>query len=251
MRPRTAAVCRVEVYGVRAKSFSYHENLFQIVPKSDNRQMGVFVGGALHWSTNYFYPDILALDLGTETFRKIPQPDYDRNSWVLMSIGVIRSCLCISAVDKRNKLADIWVMDEYGDIQSWRLVFRIKDCIPTSVVPIEMNRGRILLKMDGFKFVWCGPEENKMELQEMMVDESGFYEAVYWLESLVKVSVNDYDGGDEKQVMERKESHLEKLFEQEKSWNSRPAFVNPFHHFNIPLLNHFYDYNFFEAMLED
>ncbi|CAN1308550.1 F-box/kelch-repeat protein At3g06240, partial [Linum perenne] len=216
----------VEIYHVRAKSFTRKHGL-QLghwMSTHDHEQMGVFVGGALHWRIGdmkmpKYY--ILALDLGSETFRYIPQPDYGEMWCEMMSIGVVDECLCVCVLHKRSGgEIDIWVMDEYGDIDSWCLVVGIEDYVPKSVVSISWNGGQIVLKLDGFVLVWCDQREKNLYQVVRSRLEDGYYRVIYCLESLVKVCPNRSPEVDvhDKQVR-RKEEHKAKLVEQDKSSN--------------------------------
>ncbi|CAJ2641525.1 unnamed protein product [Trifolium pratense] len=86
---------------------------------------GVFVGGTVTWlayevsNRNISYV-IVSLDLKTESYQKIPQPDLKKDHWTL---GMFRDCLCIFASNKM--LLDVWIMQEYGIKESWTKLYNV------------------------------------------------------------------------------------------------------------------------------
>lgn len=84
------------------------------------RSSGEFVSGKLNWLV---YPDdsvtvrpIVSLDLGTEDYQEILQPDCGEEGIEMVNsstLGVLRDCLCIL------RGQDIWLMKEYGNRDSW------------------------------------------------------------------------------------------------------------------------------------
>ncbi|CAN1129985.1 hypothetical protein LINPERHAP2_LOCUS5560 [Linum perenne] len=102
----------------------------------------------------------------------------------------------------------------------------------------------IMVKLCGRKFVWLD-EAKKMVVEDVGL-EFGYeyyeYEAMYCLESLVKIfnlhqEVDDDDDSYSCKLVKRKE-HLRKLADQEMAWKSRcPSLTYfPFLNFEFPLL---------------
>ncbi|PRQ30969.1 putative F-box domain-containing protein [Rosa chinensis] len=85
-----------------------------------------FVSGALHWMADQepsLTRVIISLDLTSETYIEVPQPDYEYSS-ELAEVGASRGCLCLLAYDN-DEYYDIWVMNEYGVRESWTKSIKI------------------------------------------------------------------------------------------------------------------------------
>ncbi|CAN1351313.1 F-box protein CPR1 [Linum perenne] len=220
-----------EIYNIRRKGFSGRIRYpFMRSMGIIEEQRGVFVGGALHWFffdlSGFFVYVILALDLGSNTFRMLPHPSYDFSygKMTSMSIGIVASSLSVCSFYKEDGLSkvSIFVMSEYGNGESWNKIYSFQDLVPKSVVPLGSNGDRVLLKLDGCKLVWLDEVEETATLMSL---EDGSFDAVFCLESLVKVfPVRDEEEDDEE--VKRKE-HEKKLAEQEKTWkNSGPSMLD-------------------------
>jgi F-box interacting protein len=84
------------------------------------RSSGEFVSGTLNWlvylADSVTVRPIVSLDLGTESYQEILQPDYGEEGAEMVNfidLGVLRDCLCIL------RGQDIWLMKEYGNRDSW------------------------------------------------------------------------------------------------------------------------------------
>ncbi|XP_074286844.1 F-box protein CPR1-like [Silene latifolia] len=107
----------VNVYSVKKSTWKQVESCPYLYDYS-----GVFVGGSIHWIASNYWDDspfIARFDLTEERICKVPAPsaingdpcEYD----VLMVLG---GCLCICNSFPRDEI-NIWVMKEYGVLQSW------------------------------------------------------------------------------------------------------------------------------------
>ncbi|CAJ2663126.1 unnamed protein product [Trifolium pratense] len=90
---------------------------------------GVLVSGAVNWmvydaSSNSSV--IVSLDLEKESYQKFSHP-YLENDYY-SNLGVVEGCLCIFAHWKM--LFDVWIMNEYGNKESWT---RLYSCVPFTV----------------------------------------------------------------------------------------------------------------------
>ncbi|OMO64937.1 hypothetical protein COLO4_31682 [Corchorus olitorius] len=96
----------------------------------------VYVSGALNWiartnnTTNHneVHSTIIGLDLNTENARdlRFPYKPNDPLLFLIDSIGVLDGKLC--AAGRKNgqeEVIDIWVMEEYGKEESWKILFSI------------------------------------------------------------------------------------------------------------------------------
>ncbi|XVF28010.1 hypothetical protein REPUB_Repub14bG0158900 [Reevesia pubescens] len=86
------------------------------------RANGVFAGGALHWVLTQKVQlseenVIVALDLGVENYREVPQPEYTDKGFQL-NVGFLGGCLSAMA-NYGDVRVDLWVMKEYGVKESW------------------------------------------------------------------------------------------------------------------------------------
>ncbi|CAN1351312.1 F-box protein At4g22390 [Linum perenne] len=184
-----------EIYNLRNRDFTGTIHFPVRRTGGSEEKRGVFVHGALHWiifnrlTLSYA---LLALDLAMNTFRELPQAKY-HFSWG-KSIAVVDSCLSVCSFYKEEEEANIvgiYVMKEYGNGESWDKIYSFQDPVPESavlesVVPVWGNGDRLLLKLDGGrKLVWFDKVEDDMV--EAMNPEDGLFDAVYCLESLVKI----------------------------------------------------------------
>ncbi|XP_059650477.1 F-box/kelch-repeat protein At3g06240-like isoform X4 [Cornus florida] len=104
----------------------------------------VLVNGCLHW---FSYRDsiyvIAAFDLADEKFPDVQIPSSLDNSKFDMQcckLGVLGECLCL-LVPQYSHTTDIWVMKEYGVIESWTKF--------TSVCGLDMYMTKFLCFVDG------------------------------------------------------------------------------------------------------
>jgi F-box interacting protein len=84
---------------------------------------GIFVSGTINWAVRGKHSSwvILSLDLRKESYQEISQPEY--GPLFNLSLGVSNDCLCILAQNKT--ILDGWVMNEYGNKESWTKLFAV------------------------------------------------------------------------------------------------------------------------------
>ncbi|KAG8656300.1 hypothetical protein MANES_04G117533v8 [Manihot esculenta] len=144
---------RVMVYSWKRKSLTRVEDLlgYSIIPTHNNPQPGgVLVGGSLHWVVNgkgnVKDRVILAFGLGDEKFFELPKPQMESENISLHMVEIGGSlALCSSWPHWMN---EIWVMKEYGVMESWTKLFNLTNsnrisgniCI-RSHVPVKLNSG--------------------------------------------------------------------------------------------------------------
>ncbi|CAN1785264.1 F-box protein CPR1 [Linum perenne] len=192
-----------EVYGVRDRGIMRTIHLPGVIWRTGCKRIGAFVSGALHWCPLDFQEAkyvILALDLGSLTFRRLPHPNYKfghehDEEWVVINIGVVDSCLCVCERRKNGDEIGIWVMKEYAKVESWTMIYCVKDSVaPNSVIPVGSHGGRILMMFDVRRLVWCDPWDGYQDIPMGGMDlGDGFHKAVYCLESLVKLFPEDWE----------------------------------------------------------
>ncbi|GLU15700.1 hypothetical protein SLE2022_321700 [Rubroshorea leprosula] len=158
---------------------------------------GVFASGSLHWVVSYKDEPsdenvIVALDVGLEEYREVPQPEYTDNKKFRLDVGVLGGCLCLMA----NYLShvDLWVMREYGVKESWSKLLSLAcdDVVGSlrSMKPLAYSRSgdQVLLEQDNTNLVWYDLKMKKAK----NVSASGmpyFYKSEICLQSLVSADV--------------------------------------------------------------
>ncbi|OMP05920.1 hypothetical protein COLO4_08445 [Corchorus olitorius] len=129
----------VEIYRVFDGSMKKIANFPSGFPYS--RREGILLNGALHTlglniessvengvETKTSTWSIVALDLVTETFRHVPQPEFDDGGFKAeeMSMGLycVGDSLCLVR-GFHEAFGDVWVMKQYGVEESWVKLVRI------------------------------------------------------------------------------------------------------------------------------
>ncbi|CAN1160927.1 F-box protein CPR1 [Linum perenne] len=219
-----------EIYGVRSNSFSRRISLPTAFKMHYSLKcIGVFVGGSIHWCIDTNSLVIHAIDLVSNTYHQLQFPDYNfgETGFATFNVGIADTRLSLCGVSKERPKICIWVMEEYGNPESWNMLYYIDYywCFPYSVTTLGSNGDKIKLLIDWQKFAWCDPSKNKDETISINYTKwpNGYYEAEYCLESLVKIFPNQTadvkkDDADEKQ--------LKKLADQEITEDELPAFLN-------------------------
>ncbi|XP_022723214.1 F-box protein CPR30-like, partial [Durio zibethinus] len=172
---------------------------------------GVFATGALHWVLTQKVQlseknVIVALDLGAENFREVPQPEY-KDKIFQLNVGVLGGCLCAIA-NYDHVRVDLWVMKEYGVKESWTKLFSIasEEVIGSLrfVKPLAYSRSgdQVLLEHDNINLFWYDLKKKKKVNDVWIPGMPHTYETEIWLQSLVSLDVNrrQHDGEDNKGI---------------------------------------------------
>ncbi|CAN0897110.1 F-box protein CPR1 [Linum grandiflorum] len=195
-----------EIYGVRS-------NCFYSIPLAyadwnnncSSSLIGVFYGRSLHWcnwNCNVSQHVIDAIDIVSNTYRKLHLPETtfgNRYRIQFVTVGVVDGCLCLSAFHMDGREIGIWVMEEYGNSESWNRIYCIlRDDVKLPVCPFNVtylrrNGDKILLMID-----WCilvsydRAKKNVDEAKFLTSTDCWFAsrETIYCLESLVKIFPN-------------------------------------------------------------
>ncbi|CAN0928524.1 F-box protein CPR1 [Linum grandiflorum] len=191
-----------EIYGVRSKGFFATITL----PASNwtnsclRKSMGVFFGSSLHWCTCIQYNTdghaMHSIDIVSNTYRRLhlPETTFGRIWW--LNVGIVDNRLCLSGALRGNGEIGVWVMEEYGNSESWNRIY----CFQNeggliNVNPVGSDGDKILLMLNMHTFFWCDP--TKKSLDEITFNMGGTnsrwktYEVVFCLESLVKIFSNN------------------------------------------------------------
>ncbi|GAU20092.1 hypothetical protein TSUD_381840 [Trifolium subterraneum] len=87
---------------------------------------GRFVSGTVNWLvSNVWHASpsvIISLDLDTESYQEIMLPDHGLK-YVVTTLVVFKDCLSIFVVSET--FSDLWLMDEFGNTESWAKLFLI------------------------------------------------------------------------------------------------------------------------------
>ncbi|KAG5531226.1 hypothetical protein RHGRI_025997 [Rhododendron griersonianum] len=93
--------------------------------------LGNFLNGSLLWlvcvdnsGPGYSYV-IVSLDLEKETYGEVLQPNYGK-AHPDLELCVLERCLGVLCTSPKNHI-DVWIMKEYGKIDSWTKLFTIQD----------------------------------------------------------------------------------------------------------------------------
>ncbi|CAN1143813.1 F-box protein CPR1 [Linum perenne] len=198
---------RAEIYCIRSKWVSWTIPLPHAYWNCCvHKFIGVFFCGSLHWCTSHWTDSIKmqnhvihVIDLGSNTYRQLQCPDYSNvSSSVDLNVGIVDTRLCLfGSLNDAGKIG-IWAMEEYGNPESWSRIYSVQyvsdywfpfSVLPSSVFPVGSNGDEILLMLGWDTFAWCDPTNNEDET--FLTDDAywryGSYEAVYCLESLVKI----------------------------------------------------------------
>jgi len=123
--------CYSKIQQVRVHTFG--TNFWKRIPDFPSEIMhvadwchGIFVTGTINWAIRRDQRKhsswvILSLDLGKESYQEILLPDYA--PLFNLSLGVSNDCLCILAQNKT--ILDGWVMNDYGNKESWTKLFTV------------------------------------------------------------------------------------------------------------------------------
>ncbi|XP_024200252.1 F-box/kelch-repeat protein At3g23880-like [Rosa chinensis] len=91
------------------------------------KKCATFVSGALYWlvrrivNIDAVTKVIISLDLISEAYMEVPQPDYGTNTcYDQYGVGALEGCLCLLVCNITSRAQnELWVMKEYGVKESW------------------------------------------------------------------------------------------------------------------------------------
>ncbi|XVF39175.1 hypothetical protein PTKIN_Ptkin01aG0014400 [Pterospermum kingtungense] len=134
---------QIKVYSLKANTWSSRSS--EDIPNNCYitgftptwKKGGTLLSGALHWVVTKkpgYSSWIIAFDVGSEKYHEIELLDHMKD-WkfypeVLMDLGVLGGCLCMSAsgshADSSVLYRELWMMKEYGVKESWTVLFRVE-----------------------------------------------------------------------------------------------------------------------------
>ncbi|XP_021836820.2 F-box protein CPR1 [Spinacia oleracea] len=134
------------------------------------REDGVLVNGTLHWVHEFVHKDekrysILGFGLGNNSFNEVPQPKFEEQ-FINLRVGVLDRCLCLTVNDL--DYSDIWVLKEYGVVESWTRLYKVKQSQQLMFLewPIaySLDRQKLFLQLNTWRVV-------SLDLQTMVVKD--------------------------------------------------------------------------------
>ncbi|CAJ2641524.1 unnamed protein product [Trifolium pratense] len=184
---------KVDVYTLGTNNW----RSIQDFPYSSPFKHGVFVGGTVNWLVDpYSSPFIVSLDLKTESYQKIWQPDLKMDLWAL---GMFRDCLCIFAssdfFDQNmgcyNMFLDVWIMKEYGIKESWTKLYHVpymenQYTYPNTVYISDDDQLLFTVDDDEWKWVVYNSKNGNVKIPNI-VRRNYWIPPVVYVESLISL----------------------------------------------------------------
>lgn len=156
-----------------------------VVPLDES---GKFVSGSVNWlaSKSSYSSVIVSLDLQKESFQEVLQPDYGDVAVLDLTLGVLRDCLCVVA--HGYNLLDVWLMQDYGNRESWTKLFSFP-CLETPgsfpcVKALGLSEDDQLLLEFGSKIVVYNTRDSTYETPQIQDINECVASEVY-IESLI------------------------------------------------------------------
>ncbi|CAN0897157.1 F-box protein CPR1 [Linum grandiflorum] len=195
-----------EIFGVRSKDFSRTIPL----PTSNwkKKQIGLFFGSSLHWCTLQSGHStvrehvIHAIDLVSNTYRQLQLPKTTFGQVHNLNLGIVDRCLCLCGLVSNEHKIGIWVMEEYGNLESLNRIYYITYGDGPYLKPYPFylcclgNTGeKILLIINQYTLASFDPtKKNADGIVSLRFDMHFRYKsnkAIWCQETLVKIFPND------------------------------------------------------------
>ncbi|KAM7463730.1 hypothetical protein LguiA_031851 [Lonicera macranthoides] len=117
------------LFSLKANSWKKKSEICKYQPGNHQTGQAAVVNGALHWVMQErsvhsvtCHNKVVYFDLADEKWKDMLLPDLDTGRRRLtFHLGVLGGCLCVLGVDRTsvNRSAFVWVMKEYGVMESW------------------------------------------------------------------------------------------------------------------------------------
>ncbi|KNA06933.1 hypothetical protein SOVF_176530 [Spinacia oleracea] len=163
---------------------------------------GVLVNEALHFLANseelgLTGEYIASFDLQTESFSLMDCSKFVHKigNYLMILLAQLGGCLCALVNNNTNFIlegADLWVMKEYENKESWVRLYSIgQECIQSRVqikpIVYSVDGKRVLLQIDSLKFGWYDLESENVEMFTPQGLPDGSLETESFLGSLVSL----------------------------------------------------------------
>lgn len=181
MLKKNEAVARVYVYMLK-KNYWDKVGLAPYNYKQSDGGAGMFVGGCLHWLVkNVGSPwFISAFTIASKEFSQVAVPDRASR------LGVLKGCLCLINMDASMGISELWVMKEYGVLESW-IKFSVNISKVNPQVPLHLQENN-LVEMDNgksFLVVTNAEEAKPHNCTKVGISQSITEAGMTYVESLV------------------------------------------------------------------
>ncbi|KAK8661921.1 hypothetical protein V6N13_091509 [Hibiscus sabdariffa] len=192
----------VMVYSLKTDSWKRIRDCPYQIP-SGEKQDGAYANGSLHWvgdeRDKYFGGRLIfGLDLGTEEFHQVPEPNVRFRNFGYKNVGVLGGSLCVfreytNCYDEDHII--LWVMKEYGVKESWtELIYlshegwELTSIYNTRAVACSRRGDQILLEDDGISRqpAWLNLEKQTGQILGIP-GASTCFSAMVYVQSLVSV----------------------------------------------------------------
>ncbi|KAJ7974701.1 F-box protein family [Quillaja saponaria] len=149
-----------------------------------------YVHGACHWRGYDDVEDlILAFEMSDEMFREIRRPDFgissDETTW---DVASFKESLSVIAYPLKgiDKYFDLWVMEDYGNEESWTKEIRIGPILGIER-PLGFCRNhQWMLEASNGRMILSDPDVD--EIKNLVVRREGYsFQAAIYMESLVSL----------------------------------------------------------------
>ncbi|KAL5067539.1 hypothetical protein RYX36_018426 [Vicia faba] len=155
---------------------------------------GITISGTVNW---FAYSDavlsssqvIVSLDLETESYRQISQPDYGMQ--VNLTLGTMRDCLCVFS--HSHSFNDVWLLQKCGNKESWIKLIRLPyfgdhDYFihHPKIVYISEDDNHVLLYFKDFsKLKWVVYDFKHEAVENIKIQEFSLIDSMVYIESLI------------------------------------------------------------------
>ncbi|KAI3508670.1 hypothetical protein L1887_23679 [Cichorium endivia] len=162
--------------------------------------VGTFLNGFLHWlayRTGNGNDDehrlVASFNVSKETFTDLPLPPQD-SSLPCYVLGVLQGCLCALCDDIGYTDVEVWLMKEYGVVNSWSKLVKIPLNMGIQnisyMMPLgSLNEDEIVLEIDLQSFVIYDVKKKMFKGVMCARDLKLFGDAAVYVESLVSPQV--------------------------------------------------------------
>ncbi|KAL7582495.1 hypothetical protein Lser_V15G44343 [Lactuca serriola] len=161
--------------------------------------VGTFLNGVLHWlaygsGNGDDYRLVASFDLSEETFLEICLPPQD-SSLPCYVLGVLQGCLCAICDDIGYTDVEIWLMKEYGVVNSWSKLVKIPLNMGIQnisyMMPLgSLNEDEIVLEIDLQSFVIYDVKKKVFRCAMSDHDLKLFGDAMVYVESMLSPQVS-------------------------------------------------------------
>ncbi|CAL5209727.1 unnamed protein product [Lathyrus oleraceus] len=152
-------------------------------------RIGKFVSGTLNWIVSN-QDKVVSFDLEKETYMELLLPHSNNNDWPYRVMSVLSDCLCVS--DWENCGWVLWMMKEYGVVESWTkfIIVSYDKLLPNRpywVEPLFISKNGVLMViMDDNQLILYNSNTGGVALDPLITRKLGVNPHIH-CESLVSL----------------------------------------------------------------